>query len=56
MVVLPPDLERKTLDAERSLMRRELQRFIEFAKLADNAGEARIKLLDLQKRYDLLDM
>ncbi|MEL6399250.1 MAG: DNA phosphorothioation system restriction enzyme [Cyanobacteria bacterium J06626_4] len=56
MIVLPPDLERKTLDAERSLLRKELQRFLEFADLADNGGEARIQLLDLQKRYGLLDM
>ena len=56
MIVLPPDLERKTLDAERSLLRKELQRFLEFANLADNGGEARIQLLDLQKRYGLLDM
>jgi DNA phosphorothioation system restriction enzyme len=56
MIVLPPDLERKTLDAERSLLRKELQRFLEFADLADNAGAARVQLLDLQKRYGLLDM
>ncbi|MEM1310248.1 MAG: DNA phosphorothioation system restriction enzyme [Cyanobacteria bacterium P01_H01_bin.153] len=56
MIVLPPDLERKTLDAERSLLRKELRRFLEFADLADNAGEARVQLLDLQKRYDLMDM
>ncbi|MEO1095380.1 MAG: DNA phosphorothioation system restriction enzyme [Cyanobacteria bacterium J06638_28] len=56
MIVLPPDLERKTLDAERSLLRKELQRFLEFADLADNGGEARLQLLDLQKRYGLLDM
>lgn len=56
MIVLPPDLERKTLDAERSLLRKELQRFLEFADLADNAGAARVQLLDLQKRYQLMDM
>ncbi|MEO0532550.1 MAG: DNA phosphorothioation system restriction enzyme [Cyanobacteria bacterium P01_A01_bin.123] len=56
MVVLPPDLERKTMEAERSLLRKELRRLLEFADLADNGGEARIKLLDLQKRYQLLDM
>ena len=27
-----------------------------FADLADNAGEARVKLLNVQKRYGLLDI
>ncbi|MGF1672216.1 MAG: DNA phosphorothioation system restriction enzyme [Rivularia sp. (in: cyanobacteria)] len=56
MIVLPPDLDRKTKDVERNLLRKELRRFVEFADLADNAGEARMKLLDLQKRYGLLDV
>ena len=56
MIVLPPDLGRETLEVERNLLRRELRRFLEFADLADNAGEARIKLLQLQKRYGLLDI
>jgi DNA phosphorothioation system restriction enzyme len=56
MIVLPPDLDRETLEVERNLLRKELLRFVEFADLADNAGEARIKLLDLQKRYGLLDI
>lgn len=56
MIVLPPDLDRDTLEIERNLLRKELRRFVEFADLADNAGEARIKLLDLQKRYGLLDV
>ncbi len=56
MIVLPPDLGRETLEVERNLLRKELRRFLEFADLADNAGEARIKLLQLQKRYGLLDM
>lgn len=56
MIVLPPDLGRETLEVERNLLRKELQRFIEFADLADNAGEARLKLLQLQSRYGLLDM
>ncbi|MCH2242538.1 MAG: hypothetical protein MK041_11570, partial [Aquabacterium sp.] len=54
MIVLPPDLERDTLEAERNLLKKELRRFIEFADLADNSGAARIKLLDLQRRYDLM--
>lgn len=56
MIVLPPDLGRVNLDMERNLLQRELQRFIEFADLADNAGEARLKLLPLQSRYGLLDI
>ena len=56
MIVLPPDLERETIEVERNLLKKELRRFVEFADLADNAGEARIKLLALQKRYGLLDI
>jgi len=56
MIVLPPDLGRDTMDIERNLLKKELQRFIEFANLADNSGEARLKLLDIQKSYGLLDL
>lgn len=56
MIVLPPKLDRETIEVERNLLKKELRRFVEFADLADNAGEARIKLLDLQKRYGLLDI
>lgn len=56
MIVLPPDLGRETLEVERNLLKKELRRLLEFADLADNAGEARIKLLKLQKRYGLLDI
>ncbi|MDJ0737546.1 MAG: DNA phosphorothioation system restriction enzyme [Nostocaceae cyanobacterium] len=56
MIVLPPDLDRSTLEVERNLLKKELRRFVEFADLADNAGSARIKLLDLQKRYNLMDV
>ncbi|KAM3109112.1 DNA phosphorothioation system restriction enzyme [Phormidesmis sp. 146-33] len=56
MIVLPPDLGRETLETERNLLRKELQRFVEFTNLADNAGEARVKLLALQERYSLLDL
>jgi DNA phosphorothioation system restriction enzyme len=56
MIVLPPDLGRATLEVERNLLRKELKRFLEFADLADNAGEARVKLLQLQRRYGLLDI
>lgn len=56
MIVLPPDLGRETLEVERNLLKKELRRFLEFADLADNAGEARIKLLQLQRQYGLLDL
>lgn len=56
MIVLPPELDRDTWEVERNLLRKELNRFVEFADLADNAGEARVKLLNLQKRYGLLDL
>lgn len=56
MIVLPPDLGRETIEVERNLLKKELKRFFEFADLADNAGEARLKLLQLQRRYGLLDI
>jgi DNA phosphorothioation system restriction enzyme len=56
MIVLPPDLGKETIEVERNLLRKELKRFLEFADLADNAGEARVKLLQLQRRYGLLDI
>lgn len=56
MIVLPPDLGRETIEVERNLLRKELRRFLEFADLADNAGEARVKLLQIQRRYGLLDI
>jgi hypothetical protein len=56
MIVLPPEMERETLEMERSLLKSELRRFAEFADLADNAGEARMKLLGLQERYGLMDV
>ncbi|MBE9192999.1 DNA phosphorothioation system restriction enzyme [Gloeocapsopsis crepidinum LEGE 06123] len=55
MIVLPPELDREALEVERNLLRKELRRFVEFADLADNSGEARMQLFSLQKRYDLLD-
>ena len=56
MIVMPPELDRSTWKVERNLLRKELSRFIEFADIADNASEARNKLLALQKKYDLLDL
>lgn len=56
MIVLPPNLGRETLEVERNLLKKELRRLLEFADLADNAGEARVKLLALQKQFGLLDI
>jgi DNA phosphorothioation system restriction enzyme len=53
MVVLPPELDRETLSVERSLLKKELARYLEFANLAENAAEASSKLLRLQERYGL---
>jgi DNA phosphorothioation system restriction enzyme len=56
MVVLPPQLDRDTLEIERNLLKKELLRLIEFADLADNSATARTQLLTIQKRYGLLDL
>ncbi len=56
MIVVPPEVDRDTFEIERQLLRKELIRFVEFADLADNAGEARLKLLPLQQQYGLLDL
>ena len=53
MIVLPPNLEREIWSVEKSLLRKELLRFITFAELADNAEEATSKLLQLQQQYEL---
>ncbi len=55
MIVSPPELDRNTWEVERNLLKKELRRFAEFADLADNSGEARMKILELQKKYDLLE-
>ncbi|MDJ0714948.1 MAG: DNA phosphorothioation system restriction enzyme [Prochloraceae cyanobacterium] len=52
-IVMPPELDRQTWEVERNLLRKELKRFLEFADLADNADEARTKLLSLQEKYGL---
>ena len=54
MIVIPPD--DIINGVERQLIKRELTRFIEFADLAMNAGQAKDIILDIQKQYDLLDM
>jgi DNA phosphorothioation system restriction enzyme len=55
MIVVPPEDDHVS-EIERRLLRRELSRFTEFADLAQNAGQARAIILDIQKRYHLLDV
>jgi DNA phosphorothioation system restriction enzyme len=52
-IVIPPNLDRDTWEVERSLLRKELLRFITFAQLADNASEATEQLLQLQTKFNL---
>ncbi|MBM0740252.1 DNA phosphorothioation system restriction enzyme [Phormidium sp. CLA17] len=56
MIVIPPDLGRESWSIERNLLRKELQRFVEFADLAVNSGQARKILLPLQEKYQLLEL
>lgn len=51
MIVIPPSLDRETWSIEKKLLQKELNRFIEFAELADNAAEARKKLLELETKF-----
>ena len=53
MIVMPPDLDRATWEVERNLLRKELRRFMEFAKIAQNAEEASHKFLWIQEQYEL---
>lgn len=55
MIVVPPK-EAQSSEAERSLLRRELVRFAEFADIALNAGEARAVVFALQKTFSLMDI
>ena len=52
-IVVPPDLDRQTWEIERNLLRKEIQRFLTFAELADNAEAAIAQLLNLQDKYEL---
>jgi superfamily II DNA or RNA helicase len=56
MIMMPPDLGRESWNIERSLLRKELKRFVEFADLAVNSGQARKILLPLQEKYQLLEL
>lgn len=53
MIVMPPDLDRQTWEVERSLLRKEVQRFVEFANLANNREQAIARLSILQQKYQL---
>ena len=55
MITIPP-LDAVVTDSERSMLRKELIRFAEFAKLALNSGDARKVIFELQKKYDLMDI
>jgi hypothetical protein len=55
MIVVPPQ-EASNSEAERSLVRKELIRFRQFADLAMNAGEALGQVLELQKHFNLMDV
>lgn len=56
LIVVPPPSDETVTEIERGLLRKELVRFVEFAELADNNGEARMVLLPLQRRFGLMDI
>ena len=55
MIVVPPPND-EILECERALLRKELTRFVEFASLSMNSGVARGIILEIQKKYHLLDI
>jgi DNA phosphorothioation system restriction enzyme len=57
-IAVPPESPPtpQTDEIEKRLLRRELSRVIEFANLAENGPEALGTLLELRKRYNLLDI
>jgi len=50
-----PNKNSETFKAERTLVRREISRAVQFAELADNGPQARAQLRPLMKTYNLLD-
>ena len=52
-IVTPPNLNRDPLAIERNLLRKELKRFLEFAKLAQNADSACATLRKVESQYGL---
>lgn len=60
LIAVPPMIGKQVLDSptfqsERSIMRRELQRFKEFANLAQNKHQALDEVWAIAKRYGLMD-
>ncbi len=51
MIVMPPDLDRITWEVEKNLLKKELNRFLEFAKLAYNSIEAIEQLSQITDRF-----
>ncbi|UTG82724.1 DEAD/DEAH box helicase family protein [Bacillus paranthracis] len=61
-IVIPRGLDEvekekpETFNIERALIRKELKRVDEFARLSRNAPEARMMVLEIKKKYNLLDL
>ena len=55
-MVVVPSLDEAPTKGARTLMAREMARYLEFAKTAMNCGEAEANLMDLQQHFHLLDM
>ncbi len=55
MIVMPPELDRETWQVERNLLRKELKRFIEFARLAINCEEAIEELRSIEQSFGVKD-
>jgi DNA phosphorothioation system restriction enzyme len=55
-IIAPPGSGAEEFETERRLLERELRRYVEFADLALNAGEARGQITALQQRYNLLNL
>jgi DNA phosphorothioation system restriction enzyme len=51
MIVLPPNLDRETWEVEKTLLKKELNRFIEFAQLASNSTEAIEQLSHISNQF-----
>ncbi|TDD89521.1 DEAD/DEAH box helicase [Actinomadura darangshiensis] len=54
-IAVPPQ-DQELYETERNLFRREMQRFVEFAKYSENYGEALSELRDLREYYELMDV
>lgn len=54
-IAVPPQ-DRDLYETERKLFRREMRRFVEFAKYSENYGDALSELRDLREYYELMDV